>query len=35
MRAELDRWMKEQGDTGRIYGTPLLRKAERAQPPTD
>jgi len=35
MRAELDRWMKEQGDTGRIYGTPLLRKAERTQPPTD
>jgi hypothetical protein len=26
MLAEVDGWMKEQGDTGRVYGTPRLLK---------
>jgi uncharacterized sulfatase len=28
MRTELDAWMKEQGDSGRVYGTPRLLKGD-------
>ena len=34
LRADIDAWMKEQGDTGRTYGEPrLLTDPKRAEPP--
>ncbi|MDO8544776.1 MAG: sulfatase [Opitutaceae bacterium] len=34
MRADVDRWMKETGDTGRVYSEPrLLSDPKRADPP--
>jgi N-sulfoglucosamine sulfohydrolase len=34
LRAEVEAWMKEQGDLGRIYGEPrLLTDPKRAEPP--
>jgi uncharacterized sulfatase len=34
MRADVDAWMKEQGDAGRTYGEPrLLTDPKRAEPP--
>ena len=34
MRAEVDAWMKDQGDTGRTYNEPrLLSDPKRAEPP--
>jgi hypothetical protein len=34
MRAEVDAWMKGQGDTGKLYGEPrLLTDPDRAVPP--
>jgi hypothetical protein len=34
LRSELDAWMKEQGDSGKIYGEPrLLTDPKRGEPP--